>query len=77
MRHPQQPGAKGRVAAEARELVERAQERVLREVVRVLRADDAAHHTVHDVAVALDQLAVGVELTAPYAPYQLDVRIHF
>jgi hypothetical protein len=76
VRDPQQPGAEGRLAPEGRQLVERTQEDVLREVVGLLGARDAADDAAHDVLVAGDELAVGVDLATERALHEEGVRIH-
>src|SRR5919107_1472584 len=55
VRDLQQPRAERRVRAEALEAVERAQERVLADVLGVLAAGDPARDAEHDVAVSLDE----------------------
>ena len=64
VRDLQQPGAERGVPAEAREAVERAQERVLADVLGVVASRDPSGDAEHDVAMALDERLEGAQVTA-------------
>jgi hypothetical protein len=74
VRDVQQPRAKRRLAAPAREPVVGAQERVLGDVLGVVVAGDARGDTQHDVAVALDQSLEGLEIAGERRAYECVVR---
>ena len=73
VRDAQQPGPERRVAAEVLEAVEGAQERVLADVLGVLRADDPSRHADDHRPVTVHELRERVELATRGEPHELGV----
>ena len=73
--YAQQPGAERRIAPEAVETMERTQERVLADVLRVFGADDPARDTDDDRTVPVDQLLERGQVAPRGAAHKLGVAM--
>ena len=73
VRDPQQPRPERRIAAEVVQAMERAQERVLADVLGLVGADDPRRHPHDHRPVAVDELPERAQLPARAAPDELGV----